>query len=45
MDNIAVTAKKIPNVFILLDLIEERRSALLGKTAPVMAGSSVHQYL
>ena len=45
LDNIAVTVKKIPNVFVLLDLIEERRSALLGKTAPVMAGSSIHQYL
>ena len=45
LDNIAVTAKKIPNVFILLDLVEEKRSALLGKTAPAMAGSSVHQYL
>jgi hypothetical protein len=45
LDNIAVAAKKVPNVFILLDLIEGKRSAVLGKTAPVMAGSSVHQYL
>ena len=45
LDNIAVTAKKIPNVFILLDLIEQRRTAPLGNTAPVMAGSSIHQYL
>jgi hypothetical protein len=45
LDNIAVTVKKIPNVFVLLDLIEEKRSTLLGKSTPVMAGSSVHQYL
>ncbi|HET8925935.1 MAG TPA: DUF6585 family protein [Candidatus Acidoferrum sp.] len=45
LDNIAVTAKKIPNIFILLDLIEEKRSKVPGKVEAVMAGSSAHQYL
>jgi hypothetical protein len=45
LDNIAVTAKKIPNIFVLLDLIEERRSTVLGKTTAVMAGSTAGQYL
>jgi hypothetical protein len=44
LDNIAVAAKKIPNVFILLDLIEEKHSGAAAKT-PVMAGSSANQYL
>src|SRR6266851_407783 len=33
LDNIAITAKKVPNIFILLDLIEEKRSTAAGKTA------------
>jgi hypothetical protein len=45
LDNIAVTAKKVPNIFILLDLIEEKRSTVAGKTAVAMAGSSANQYL
>ena len=45
LDNIAVTAKKVPNVFILLDIIEEKRSTVAGKTAVAMAGSSANQYL
>ena len=45
LDSIAITVKKIPNVFILLDLIEERRTAVAGRTAPAMAGSSANQYL
>jgi len=45
LDNIAVTAKRVPNVFILLDLIEEKRSTAAGKTAVAMAGSSANQYL
>jgi hypothetical protein len=45
LDNIAVTAKKVPNIFVLLDLIEEKRSAVPGKTALAMAGSSANQYL
>ena len=45
LDNIAITAKKVPNVFILLDLIEEKRSTADGKTAFAMAGSSASQYL
>jgi hypothetical protein len=44
LDNIAVTAKKVPNVFVLLDLIEERRSAMAPKTAAT-AGSTANQYL
>jgi hypothetical protein len=46
LDNIAITAKKVPNIFILLDLIEEKRSTAVGKTAALaMAGSSANQYL
>ena len=45
LDNIAITAKKIPNIFILLDLIEEKRSTSAGKTAFAMAGTSASQYL
>ena len=45
LDNIAITAKKVPNIFILLDLIEEKRSTAVGKTAFAMAGSSANQYL
>jgi hypothetical protein len=45
LDNIAITAKKIPNIFILLDLIEEKRSTATGKTTLTMAGSTAHQYL
>jgi hypothetical protein len=45
LDNIAVTAKKVPNIFILLDLIEEKRSTGAGKPAVAMAGSSANQYL
>jgi hypothetical protein len=45
LDNIAVAAKKVPNVFVLLDLIEEKRSTAVGKSAVVMAGSSANQYL
>jgi hypothetical protein len=44
LDNIAITAKKIPNVFVLLDLIEERRSAMAPKNAAT-AGSTANQYL
>src|SRR5215831_5243571 len=45
LDNIAVAAKKVPNIFVLLDLIEAKRSTMTGKAAPVMAGSSANQYL
>lgn len=45
LDNIAVTAKKVPNIFVLLDLIEERRSTVDQKNAAVMAGASASQYL
>lgn len=45
LDNIAVTAKKVPNIFILLDLIEAKRSTMTEKPAHAMAGSSANQYL
>lgn len=45
LDNIAVTAKKVPNIFVLLDLVEEKRSTVAGKTAAAMTGSSASQYL
>ncbi len=45
LDNIAVAVKKVPNVFILLDLIDEKRSTQGQKTVAVMAGSSANQYL
>ena len=45
LDNIAVTAKKVPNIFVLLDLIEAKRSTMTGKAALAMAGSSANQYL
>lgn len=45
LDNIAVTAKKVPNIFILLDLIEAKRSTTSGKPALATAGSSANQYL
>ena len=46
LDNIAVSPKKIPNVFVLLDLIEARRGTGLGQqTAAAMAGSSASMYL
>jgi hypothetical protein len=45
LDNIAVTAKKVPNIFVLLDLIEEKRSKAAGTTQAAMAGSSANQYL
>jgi hypothetical protein len=45
LDNIAVTAKKVPNIFVLLDLIEEKRSTAAGKTPFAMASSTASQYL
>ncbi len=45
LDNIAVTAKKVPNIFVLLDLIEAKRSTMTGKPALAMSGSSANQYL
>ncbi len=45
LDNIAVTVKKVPNIFILLDLIEAKRSTMTGKPPLAMAGSSANQYL
>jgi len=45
LDNVAVAAKKVPNIFVLLDLIEAKRTAMTGKPALAMAGSSANQYL
>ncbi len=46
LDNITVSPKKIPNVFVLLDMIEARRGAALGQqTAAAMAGPSASIYL
>lgn len=46
LDNIAVSPKKIPNVFVLLDMIEARRGPALGQqTAAAMAGPSASIYL
>ena len=46
LDNIAVSPKKIPNVFVLLDMIEARRAtALAQQTATAMAGPSAGIYL
>ena len=45
LDNIAVTAKKVPNIFILLDLIEAKRATMSGKPALAVASSSAGQYL
>jgi hypothetical protein len=46
LDNIAVSAKKVPNVFVMLDMIEARRGAAPGQqTAAATAGSSAGIYL
>jgi hypothetical protein len=46
LDNIAVSPKKIPNVFVLLDMIEARRGPAVGQQAvTAVAGSSANLYL
>ena len=45
LDNIAITAKKVPNLFVLLDLIEEKRATAPGRAPAAMAGTSANQYL
>lgn len=45
LDNVAVNAKRVPNIFVLLDLVEQRRSRLGQMTAAAIAGSSSSQYL
>ena len=45
LNDISVNAKKAPNVFVLLDIIEQRRPALATMTAAAMAGSSANRYL
>ena len=45
LDNIAVAAKKVPNIFILLDLIEAKRSTMVGRPSLAIAGSCANQYL
>ena len=44
-DNIAIAARKVPNIFILLDLIEAKRATMIGRTALAMADSCANQYL
>jgi uncharacterized protein DUF6585 len=45
LNNISVNAGKVPNIFVLLDMVEARRSSLGQKTMAAMAGSSASQYL
>ena len=45
LNDISVNAKKIPNVFVLLDMIEDRRKSQGNMAAAAMAGSSVGRYL
>ena len=45
LNNISINAGKVPNIFVLLDMVEARRTALGQKTAAAMAGSSASQYL
>ncbi|HLJ87503.1 MAG TPA: DUF6585 family protein [Candidatus Angelobacter sp.] len=45
LDNIAIGVKKVPNVFIFLDMVEEKRQAHAPMSAMAGAGSSASQYL
>jgi hypothetical protein len=45
LNDVSVNAKKIPNVFVLLDMIEERRQTQGAMTMAAMAGSSAGRYL
>ena len=45
LNNISVNAGKVPNVFVLLDMVEARRTSAGQKTAAAIAGSSASQYL
>ena len=45
LDNVAVGVKKIPNVFVFLDMVQQRRETFGQKTAAAIAGSSAGQYL
>jgi len=45
LNDVSVNAKKIPNVFLLLDMIEERRQTQATMAAAAMAGSSASRYL
>ena len=45
LNDISVNAKKIPNVFVLLDMIEERRQTQGTMAAAAVAGSSASRYL
>lgn len=44
LDNVATNSGKVPNLFVLLDLIEQRRESL-GLATAAMAGSSAGQYV
>lgn len=45
LDNIATNSGKVPNVFVLLDIIDERRAASGQGVGAVLAGSSAGQYV
>ncbi len=45
LDNVATNSGKVPNVFVLLDIIEARRTASRQGTGAVLAGSSAGQYV
>lgn len=45
LNNISVNAGKVPNVFVLLDMVDARRTSPGQKTSAAMAGSSASQYL
>src|ERR1700694_9448 len=46
LDNIAIRPQSVPNVFVLLDMIEARRDSESGQqAAAAAAGSSARQYL
>ena len=45
LDNVAVTVKKVPNVFVFLDMVQQRCETFGQKAAAAIAGSSASQYL
>jgi hypothetical protein len=45
LDNISVNTKKVPNVFVLLDMIEQRRAAAGQGSPQVVVVPSVSLYL
>ena len=45
LDNVAASVKKIPNIFVALDLIAQKRASFGQKAAAATAGSSAIRYL